>query len=189
MAGNKVFYKRVSSVSQTTDRQIIEGIEFDKVFEDKASAGSLDNRPALKECLTYLRAEDTLYVYSIDRLCRNLVDMKQTIESLNGKGTNVVFHKENLTFLAGAKKNPMQDLLLNIMSSFAEFEKSIINERQKEGIKVALDKGVKFGPKMKLNSKQIEELKLKCSIVGHDKSKLAIEYGVSRPTLYKVLEV
>ncbi len=188
MAGNKVFYKRVSSVSQTTDRQIIEGIEFDEVFEEKASGGTVDNRPVLKECKTYLRKGDTLYVYSIDRLCRNLVDMKQTIEELNGREVSVVFHKENLTFLAGAKKNPMQDLLLNIMASFAEFEKSIINERQKEGISVALAKGVKFGPKLKLTPTQIEELKQKCSVVGHDKSKLAIEYGVSRPTLYKVLE-
>ncbi len=136
-----VAYIRVSSTEQNTDRQLSEtGITFDKVFEDKASGKNTD-RPALQDMLGYVRDGDTVHVHSIDRLGRSLVDLKNLVTELNKDGVTVKFHKENLEFSSG-KQNPMQTLMFDMLASFAEFERSIIKERQREGIDNAKAKGV-----------------------------------------------
>jgi DNA invertase Pin-like site-specific DNA recombinase len=78
----------------------------------------------------------------------------------------------------------MQTLMLQMMGAFAEFERSMIRERQKEGIAAAKAKGKKLGAPQKLTAEQIAILKSRFST--EDKSKLAKEFGISRPTLYKV---
>ena len=96
-----VAYIRVSSVDQNTDRQY-EMVKPDwEVFEDKCSGGSTD-RPALKEMLRYVRKGDTVHVFSIDRLARNIDDLRQTVIGLNEKNIGIQFHKENLSFIPGA---------------------------------------------------------------------------------------
>ena len=74
MKGQDIGYIRVSTIDQNTDRQL-EGVALDKTFTDKCSGKSI-NRPALQECLDYLREGDTLHIHSIDRLARNLVDLE-----------------------------------------------------------------------------------------------------------------
>lgn len=136
-----VAYIRVSSAEQNTDRQLSEtGITFDKVFEDKASGKDTD-RKALKTMQDYVRDGDTVHVHSIDRLGRSLVDLKNIVTEMNKKGVTVKFHKENLEFSAGTS-NPTHTLMFNMLASFAEFERSIIKERQREGIDKAKAKGV-----------------------------------------------
>lgn len=136
-----VAYIRVSSTEQNTDRQLSDtGIEFDKVFEDKASGKNTD-RPALQDMLGYVRDGDTVHVHSIDRLGRSLIDLKNLVTELNKDGVTVKFHKENLEFSSG-KQNPMQTLMFDMLASFAEFERSIIKERQREGIDKAKAKGI-----------------------------------------------
>jgi DNA invertase Pin-like site-specific DNA recombinase len=136
-----VAYIRVSSTEQNTDRQLSEtGITFDKVFEDKASGKNTD-RPALQDMLGYVRDGDTVHVHSIDRLGRSLIDLKNLVTELNKDGVTVKFHKENLEFSSG-KQNPMQTLMFDMLASFAEFERSIIKERQREGIDKAKAKGI-----------------------------------------------
>ena len=137
----QVAYIRVSSVGQNTERQLADtGIQFDEVFEDKAS-GKNTERQGLKAMLKYVRAGDTVHVHSIDRLGRSLIDLKTLVTQLNDKGVAVHFHKENLPFEAG-KQNPMQTLMFDMLAAFAEFERSIIKERQREGIEKAKEKGV-----------------------------------------------
>ena len=183
MKGHKVGYIRVSSFGQNTDRQLSE-VTLDKIFEEKASAKDT-NRPVLKDCLEYLREGDELHVHSIDRLARNLVDLQTIVTDLNGKGVSVVFHKENLTF-TGNNENPMNKLMLQIMGAFAEFERNLIRERQREGIVQALKNGKKIGRGRVLGDNQIEEIKSRIA-QGAMKSALAKEYEISRPTLYAAL--
>ena len=137
----QVAYIRVSSVGQNTERQLADtGIEFDKIFDDKAS-GKNTERKGLKDMLDYVREGDTVHVHSIDRLGRSLIDLKTLVTQLNDKGVAVKFHKENLKFKADTQ-NSMQILMFNMLGAFAEFERSMIKERQREGIVKAKEKGV-----------------------------------------------
>jgi DNA invertase Pin-like site-specific DNA recombinase len=153
MKGHSVGYIRVSSYGQNTDRQLSE-VPLDKVFEEKASAKDT-MRPVLQECLDYLRNGDELHVHSIDRLARNLVDLQTIVSNLNGKGVLVVFHKENLTF-TGSNENPINKLMLQMMGAFAEFERKLIKERQREGIAQAQKKGTRIGRGRVLKDEQIQ---------------------------------
>lgn len=137
----QVAYIRVSDAGQNTERQLSEtGITFEKTFEDKASGKNTD-REGLKAMLEYVREGDTLHVHSIDRLGRSLIDLKTVVTQLNAMGVVVHFHKENLKFEAGTQ-NPMQTLMFDMLGAFAEFERSMIKERQMEGIAKAKEKGV-----------------------------------------------
>ena len=184
MKGHNVGYLRVSSVDQNTDRQLAD-IQLDKIFTDKAS-GKDTNRPELKRCLEHLREGDILHVHSFDRLARNLKDLQTMVEDLTAKGIAVKFYKENLMFESG-NKSPMQTLMLQMMGAFAEFEREMIKERQREGIVEAKKRGVKLGAPTKLTNSQIAEIKAR--YITEDKSKLAKEFGISRPTLYKVIAI
>ncbi|POZ50033.1 recombinase family protein [Methylovulum psychrotolerans] len=130
MTGQQVGYIRVSSAQQNTDRQLAD-IKLDKTFEDKVSAKDT-SRPQLQACLNHLREGDTLHVHSIDRLARNLFDLQQIVTDLAGQGVCIHFHKENMAFSGAA--NPMQELMLQMLGAFAQFERALIKERQKEGI-------------------------------------------------------
>jgi DNA invertase Pin-like site-specific DNA recombinase len=183
MNGQNVGYIRVSSTSQNTERQLAD-VTLDKVFTDKAS-GKDSDRPELQNCIEHLRQGDVLHVHSIDRLARNLKDLQSLIETLTAKGVTVRFYKENLTF-DGDKASPMQTLMLQMLGAFAEFERTLIRERQREGIEAAKAQGKKLGAPAKLSNEQIAGLKARAA-AGEDKSKLAKDYGISRPTLYKLI--
>lgn len=182
MAGEKIGYIRVSSADQNTDRQL-EGLEFDNVFTDTVSGKSTD-RPALQEMLRHVRKGDQLFVHSMDRLARNLMDLRQMVSDLTAKGVKVQFMKEGLTFTGD--DNAMSMLMLSIMGAVAEFERSITRERQAEGIKIAKTKGVYKGRKASLTYEQLEEVKHKIA-AGVPKAKVAREYKCNRETIYRYL--
>jgi DNA invertase Pin-like site-specific DNA recombinase len=89
-------YKRVSTVTQNTDRQL-DGINLEKIYEDKASGKNTD-RPALSDCLNFIREGDTLVIHSMDRLARNLDDLRKIVKDLTGKKNQSAIHqrKSNL---------------------------------------------------------------------------------------------
>lgn len=182
MPGQKIGYIRVSSADQNTDRQL-DGMPLDRTFVDTVSGKSTD-RPKLQEMLRYIRESDHLYVHSMDRLARNLIDLRQLVKDLTGRQISVTFVKENLTF-TGADE-PISVLLLSVMGAVAEFERSIIRERQAEGIRIARTKGVYKGRKVSLTNEQASEVREKVG-AGIPKAKVAREYKVSRETLYKYL--
>lgn len=182
--GHNIGYIRVSTLDQNTERQLA-GIELHKVFEDKAS-GKDTKRPALYECLGYLREGDTLFVHSIDRLARNLEDLQRIIRELTGKGVTVRFAKENLSFQAG-ENNPMQTLMFQMLGAFAQFERSLIRERQREGIALAKKEGRPLGRAKALTEMQEKEVQTRAA-QGANKQALAKEYGISRQTLYRILK-
>ena len=180
---SNVGYIRVSSYSQNTDRQLRD-IKLDKVFEEKASAKDA-KRPQLIACMEWLREKDQLHVHSIDRLARNLQDLQNIVKTLTDKGITVIFHKESLTF-SGGKADPMKTLMLQMMGAFSEFERSLINERRKEGMAAAKAAGKQIGAKRKLSDDDIVDIKTRVTS-GTSKSALANEYGVSRQTLYSAI--
>lgn len=139
-------YKRVSTVDQNTVRQLADvPVEFEKVFEDKAS-GKDTKRPEFERMMDHLREGDVLYVHSLDRLARNLIDLQKTVDTLNAKGVEIHFVKENLIF-GRNNTQPMQKLMFQLLGSFAEFERNLIKERQREGIAQAKKRGAYKGRK------------------------------------------
>jgi DNA invertase Pin-like site-specific DNA recombinase len=182
MKGQNIGYIRVSSISQNTERQLAD-IQLDAIFTDKTSGKSID-RPELARCISHMRAGDTLHVHSIDRLARNLKDLQVIVETLTKKGVTVNFHKENLIFELNT--SPMHTLMFQMLGAFAQFERTLIRERQREGIEMARARGQKLGAPSKLTTEQAAEIKERVSF-GEDKSKVAKEFGISRPTLYKII--
>jgi len=178
-----VGYIRVSTLDQNTARQL-EGVTVKRTYTDKAS-GKDTKRPELVACMDFLRDGDTLHVHSIDRLARNLMDLQKLVEELNKKGVSIQFYKENLVFSPDFS-SPMAQLQLQMMGAFAQFERSLIQERQREGITVAKAKGKHLGRVATLTTEQVEEIVEKVT-QGKHKKDLAIEYGVSRQTIYKSL--
>jgi DNA invertase Pin-like site-specific DNA recombinase len=177
--GKRVGYIRVSSVDQNELRQL-EGVELDKKFTDKAS-GKDTKRPQLQAALDYLREGDVLVVHSMDRLARNLDDLRKIVLGLTARGVIVEFEKEHLTFTS--EDNAMSNLLLSVMGAFAEFERSLIRERQREGIAIAKRAGVYRGRKPSLTPERAEELRSRVA-AGEKRAALAREFGISRETLY-----
>lgn len=181
--GAKIGYIRVSTLDQNTERQLAD-MELDKIFEDKASAKDT-KRPQLQACLEYLRDGDTLYVHSIDRLARNLEDLQRLVRELTDKGVSVRFLKENLNFEAGVT-NPIQTLMFQMIGAFAQFERAVIKERQREGIALAKKEGRKLGRSRALSAEQEKELQTR-AVQGDEKKKLAEKFGISRQTLYRII--
>jgi DNA invertase Pin-like site-specific DNA recombinase len=184
MTGKTVGYVRVSHIDQNTGRQL-DGEQLDKIFTDKVSGKNTD-RPALQAMLEYVREGDKLRVHSIDRLARNLVDLRNLVDQLTGKGVEVQFIKENLTFTADTT-NPMNNLMLSMMGAFAEFERSLIRERQREGIELAKAEGRMKGRPTSLTPKQITTIKDRAQ-KGESKVALAAEFNVTRTTIYAALK-
>jgi DNA invertase Pin-like site-specific DNA recombinase len=175
----KIGYVRVSTLIQNTARQL-DGLTLDRIFEDKAS-GKDTVRPQLAECLAFLRGGDTLHVHSMDRLARNLDDLRRIVKELTGRGVAVKFEKEALTFTG--ESSPMANLLLSMLGAVAEFERSIILERQREGIAIAKREGAYKGRKPSLTPLQISEI-LSRAAGGEKVTALSKEFGISRETFY-----
>lgn len=184
MNGQRIGYIRVSTVDQNTDRQLSD-MELDRIFEDKASGKNATDRPALQELLRFLREGDTLYVHSIDRLARNLDDLLHLVQDLTSRGVTVQFIKEALTF-SGDNDNPMSKLMLSVMGAISEFERTLIRERQREGIAKAKKKGKYKGRARVLTPIQAQELKA-LAVPGSNKSDLARKFGISRKSVYRYL--
>ena len=182
MKGERVGYVRVSSYDQNPERQL-EGISLDRIFVDKAS-GKNTERPELEALLRFVREGDTVIVHSLDRLARNLDDLRQMVNALTQRGIKVEFIQENLVFTGD--DSPLSHLMLSIMGAFAEFERSLIRERQREGIALAKQRGAYKGRKKALSDTQVLEMKA-CLLRGEKKAHVARKLGICRETLYQYL--
>jgi DNA invertase Pin-like site-specific DNA recombinase len=180
--GQVVGYQRVSTIDQNTERQL-DGIEVDKMFCDHASGKDTD-RPALRQCLHYLREGDELVVHEMSRLARSLKDLLHTVEELTGRGVRVRFAKENLTFTADAN-DPYAEFQLSVLGAVAQLERAILLERQREGIAIAKAKGVYKGRKPALTDEQRARVAERLA-ASESATALAREYGVSVATIYNV---
>jgi DNA invertase Pin-like site-specific DNA recombinase len=182
-SGQRIGYVRVSSIDQNPDRQI-EQIQVDRIFTDKASGKTIE-RPELENLLAFVREGDTVVVHSMDRLARNLRDLRRLVEKMIERGIRIEFIKENLVFTSD--DSPMSNFILSIMGAFAEFERSLILERQREGVALAKLRGAYRGRKKVLTADKVLELRQKVD-AGEKKAKLAREFGVTRDTIYRYLK-
>jgi DNA invertase Pin-like site-specific DNA recombinase len=182
MPGQRIGYVRVSSFDQNPERQL-ENISLNKVFTDKAS-GKDTKRPELEALLAFAREGDTVVVHSMDRLARNLDDLRRLVQMLTKRGIRIEFVKEGLHFTG--EDSPMANLLLSVMGAFAEFERALIRERQREGIALAKKRGAYHGRKKALSPEQVADLRRRAA-AGEQKAALAREFGISRETLYQYL--
>jgi DNA invertase Pin-like site-specific DNA recombinase len=173
-------YIRVSSIDQNLNRQIdgLSHIEHDKLFEDKVSAKTTE-RPQLQLMLSQLREGDSVFVYSIDRLARNLMDLSGIVSTLKGQGVAITFIKENLEFTGDS--NPIQTLQLHMMGAFAEFERGMIKSRQAEGLASAKARGVHLGRRQTVSAENVKELRKTLTI-----EKTALSLGCSISTVKRL---
>lgn len=177
----RIGYKRVSSIDQNLDRQDLG--ELDKLFEEKLSAKSASDRPALQQMINYCREGDEVVVHSIDRLARDLADLQNIIQTLNDKGVAIRFNSENLTFSADTD-DAFAKLQLQMMGAFAEFERNIIRKRQAEGIAKAKTRGVYKGRKASIDPTVIQGL----AAQGKGATAIAKELGISRASVYRLMK-
>ncbi len=180
--GQRIGYTRVSSFDQNPKRQL-EHVEVARVFTDTAS-GKDTHRPQLESLLTFVRQGDTVVVHSMDRLARNLDDLRRVVQGLTKRGVRIEFLKEHLVFTG--EDSPMANLMLSVMGAFAEFERALIRERQREGIALAKQRGAFRGRKRSLSDEQVTELRNRIE-AGESKAKVARDFGVSRETVYQYL--
>ena len=178
-----VGYTRVSSFEQNASRQL-ENQKIEKLFADVVS-GKNTERPQLQALLEFVREGDVVLVHSMDRLARNLDDLRLLVKTLTNKGIHIQFIQENIVFTG--EDSPMSQLLLSVMGAFAEFKRALIKERQREGIALAKKRGVYKGRKQALDREQILQLKERIK-AGEAKSTVAKEFGICRATLYQYLK-
>lgn len=183
--GQVVGYVRVSSEQQNLARQLDSIGEVDRLFQDKVSGGSRAARVGLAECLRYIRHGDTVRVASMDRLARSLVDLQQIVDEILQKGAAVQFVKEGQTY-SPSTDDSMSRLLLQILGAFAEFERNPIRERQAEGIAIAKREGKYRGRARRLTQAQVQHAQVQIAL-GVPKSRVAMDLGVNRSTLYRAL--
>ena len=180
----KVAYARVSTSDQNLARQLeaLKAYEPDKIFTDEVSGKNLE-RLGFNQMLEYVREGDMIYVCSLDRLARNLNDLLDTIKGLQARGVSVHFLKENILISSDIKTSSMSKLILSIMGAVAEFERSLIRERQQEGIDLAKKRGVYKG-RAPIAEDRIAKAKELYGL-GVPISKISKQLKIGRSTLYR----
>ena len=182
MPGHRVGYVRISTVDQHPARQLAQ-VTVDRVFTDHASGKDV-HRPQLEQLLAFVRAGDTVVVHSMDRLARNLDDLRKLVQTLTERDVCIEFVHEHLTFTG--EDSPMAQLMLSVMGAFAEFERALLRERQREGIALAKQRGAYRGRKPALTGDQVRDLQRRAQ-AGEAKTRLAEDFGISRETVYQYL--
>lgn len=181
---SNIAYVRVSTIDQNEERQLqaLEKHNIDKWFTEKVS-GKNTNRPELQRMLEYVREGDTVYVHDFSRLARSTKDLLQLVEDLQLKGVHLVSNKENMDTSTATGK-----LMVTMMAAIAEFERANLLERQREGISIAKASGKYKGRKAVEATERFTELYSQYQNRQISKLKFANLYGVSRPTLDKLLK-
>ena len=169
----KVLYTRVSTVEQNIDRQIVDKDQYDYVLIDKCSGSiPLFERPKgseIEKLISWGKLKE-LHVHSIDRLGRNTLDVLSTWKDLTEKGIRIVCKNPSIQNIdENGKEDKFSSLLLGILSTLSSYEKSIIRERQMEGIRIRKEKGLYRGRRINTRDTPTKLLK-------KPKSKKILEY-------------
>ena len=179
----RIGYARVSTEDQNTSLQIdaLKNAGCEQLFEEKVSGKSKD-RPELDVCLKVLREGDTLVVWRLDRLGRSLEHLVQIIRDLESRNIGFLSLNESIdTTNAGGK------LIFHIFAALAEFERNLISERTKAGLKAARARGRKGGRKAKLTNSDMRKAAAMLRDPLVTKTEVAKHFGVSRVTLNSAL--
>ena len=186
MTATLIGYARCSIDRQelTAQRQaLVElGVEPDRIYMDKGLTGTNRARPGLDQAMAAVRKGDTLVVSKLDRLARSVPDARHIAGQLEAKGVKLALGRSIYD-----PTDPMGKMFFNILATFAEFEADLIRMRTREGMAIARAKGKLRGKQPKLSEKQRIELCRMHASGGYSIADLAEVFGVSRPTVYRVL--
>lgn len=194
----KVAYARVSTQDQNINRQIseFEKLGAEKIFVEKKSGATIEQRPVFQEALNFVRESDIFMVEAIDRLGRNYKEIIETVNFLKQKNVQLII--TSLPIMAEAIGNTLldhfiKDLIVQILAMIAEQERTESKRRQAQGIKIAKEKGVYKGrPKLySSDAKDPQKRAIYRNIVDALKTNTSIteiakEYGVTRQTVYRI---
>ncbi len=178
-----VGYVRVSTVEQNESRQLVtmERYNVEKLFQEKVSAKDI-NREELNKMLDFVREGDSIVIHDFSRLARSTKDLLHIMELLESKGVNLISTKENID-----SSTPTGKLMLTMIGAINEFERTNMLERQREGIAIAKAAG-KYKGRKEIKLENFEDYYNKYLRREFNKSQLAKELGVSRPTLNKLVK-
>lgn len=177
----KLGYARVSTHQQSLDvqikRLISEGVREDRIFKDKASGKSADNRPGLKKLVARAEAGDQILITKMDRLGRNTLEMLSLVEDFSDRDVTVYFLDDHLNTAGESGK-----LIVTILAAVAKAERARILERTNEGRKAAMDRGVRFGRPVKVDREKFQSLLHE----GASMADIAKALGITRQYGYKL---
>ncbi|MCM3541140.1 recombinase family protein [Priestia endophytica] len=181
----KVGYARVSTGLQNLNLQEdhLKNANCEKIFVDKVS-GVKKKREGLQAALEFVRPGDTLVVWRLDRLGRNMQELIQIVNDLNEKGISFHSLQENITM---DKKNSTGQLMFHLFAAFAEFERNLILERSAAGREAARARGRLGGRPEKFTPKDLDMLQTLVSN-GTPIKDIAAMWNVSRTTIYRYLD-
>lgn len=181
-------YCRVSTTDQTTENQVLEiaaagfAINGRRIVEETIS-GSVptEQRPGFQRLLDKLEPEDVLVVTKLDRLGRNAMDVRATVEKLAQSGIRV-----HCLALGGVDlTSPAGKMTMGVIAAVAEFERDLLVERTQAGLALAKASGKAIGRPQSLDKGQVAMVRQKLS-EGHSVAALAREFGTSRQTVMRV---
>lgn len=177
-------YARVSTEEQCLDRQIdalmAAGVKEENIFKEKMS-GTKSSRPRLNALLEVVQEGDTVVVESLNRLGRSSSDLIALMQSLNSKGVKLKSLKESLDM-----SSPTGKMMSQLLAIMAEFERSVIVERVREGVAAARARG-RVGGRPSTPQKTIDKALQMYDVHNLTISEICRACGISRPTLYKAL--
>lgn len=179
--GKNIAYVRVSTTDQNEARQneALNKYNIDKWYVEKIT-GKDTNRPKLIEMLDFIREDDTVYVEEFSRLGRSTQDLLDIVQHIENKGAKFISIKENFD-----TKTPAGRLQMTMMAAIAEFERSMILERQREGIAIAKKEG-KYKGRKKIKRTDIDIHYDRYMSRKASKTQIANELGISRNTLTRL---
>ncbi|HDA6476411.1 TPA: recombinase family protein [Staphylococcus aureus] len=180
----KIGYARVSTGLQNLNLQEdrLNAYGCEKIFSDHIS-GSKSKRPGLDKAIEFARSGDTIVVWRLDRLGRNMEDLITLVNELNERGVSFHSLEENITM---EKSSSTGQLLFHLFAAFAEFERNLILERSSAGRIAARARGRYGGRPEKLNQKDLNLLKTLYDN-GTPIKTIAEQWQVSRTTIYRYL--
>lgn len=180
----KIGYARVSTGLQNLDLQedSLKSEGCQKIFTDKIS-GAKSKRPGLENAIDFAREGDTIVVWRLDRLGRNMQDLITIVNQLNDRGISFYSIQENITM---DKSSSTGQLMFHLFAAFAEFERNLILERSAAGREAARARG-RFGGRPEKLTKQDVELMKKLIDSGTPIKTIAEKWHVSRTTIYRYL--
>ncbi len=178
----KIGYARVSTADQNLDmqRDALTRAGCQKIFEEKKSGKAGSKRPELEAALAYLRPEDMLVVWKLDRLGRSLVEMMRTIDRLRADGVTFQSLTEDLD-----SESPQGRFFLQIHGAMAEYFLDLNRERTMEGLKAALARGRKGGRPSKLTEDDKKAARAMLAAGDIAVAEIARRLGVARVTFYQ----
>lgn len=181
--GQRIGYTRVSTVTQTLDQQndALAAAGVSKTFSDVMSGGR-DDRPGLAELMAYVREGDTVVVWKLDRLGRNMLHILQTVKKLTDRGVKLISTSDGIDSSTAAGR-----MMIGVLGSLAEYERELVKERTALKRNASRANGTRFGRPRKVGDAEHIATAKRMKADGHTGKVLAKYLGVSRATLYRYL--